>query len=100
MEQFEAIQNLGTGSFGAVKLVRERESGKQLAMKVLSRKDASKYVEAEIVNHSLLRHPHIVQFREVFLSDEHVHIGEKVWKMLYFCHPGPPGGHVMHSCLH
>ncbi len=27
-------------------------------------------VEAEIVNHSLLRHPHIVQFREVFLAGD------------------------------
>lgn len=30
------------------------------------------YVESEILNHSTLRHPHVVQFREVFLSPNHV----------------------------
>jgi serine/threonine-protein kinase SRK2 len=28
----------------------------------------TKYVEAEIVNHSLMRHPHVIQFKEVFLT--------------------------------
>lgn len=31
-----------------------------------------RYVESEILNHSTLRHPHVVQFREVFLSPNHV----------------------------
>lgn len=30
----------------------------------------SRYLEAEIVNHSMLRHPHIVQCREVFLTPD------------------------------
>lgn len=34
----------------------------------------SKYVESEILNHSKLRHPHIIGFREVFLSSDHVNI--------------------------
>lgn len=29
----------------------------------LKRRNMNKYLEAELVNHSLLRHPHIVQFR-------------------------------------
>jgi hypothetical protein len=29
-------------------------------------------VEAEIVNHSLMRHPHVVQFREVFLTSKFI----------------------------
>lgn len=31
---------------------------------------ASQYVGRELVNHSRLLHPHIVQFREVFLTDK------------------------------
>jgi hypothetical protein len=33
-----------------------------------------RYVESEILNHSTLRHPHVVQFREVFLSPNHVSV--------------------------
>jgi serine/threonine-protein kinase SRK2 len=32
----------------------------------------NKYVEAEIVNHSLMRHPHIIQFKEVFLTPKFI----------------------------
>jgi serine/threonine-protein kinase SRK2 len=32
-----------------------------VAVKMLKRGDVNKYVEAEIVNHSLLRHPHVIQ---------------------------------------
>jgi len=72
MERFETIQNLGSGTFGTVKLVREISTGKMQALKTLPRRNASKYLEGEIVNHSLLRHPHIVQFKEVFLTKEEV----------------------------
>lgn len=33
------------------------------ALQCLKRRNINKYLEAEIVNHSLLRHPHIVQFK-------------------------------------
>jgi hypothetical protein len=67
-------QTLGTGAFGAVKLVHDAKTKKLLAMKCLKRRNINKYLEAEIVNHSLLRHPHVVQFKEVFLTAEHVNI--------------------------
>lgn len=57
--RLQVIQSLGSGSFGTVRLVKDVAAEKLLAMKVLNRRDASKYVEAEIVNHSLLRHPHV-----------------------------------------
>ena len=34
----------------------------------------TKYVEREILNHRQLVHPHIVQFKEVFLTKEHLAI--------------------------
>ncbi|GFH19807.1 protein kinase domain-containing protein [Haematococcus lacustris] len=66
------VQTIGTGAFGSVKLVHEVHTKKMLAMKCLKRRNINKYLEAEIVNHSMLRHPHIVQFKEVFLTSEHV----------------------------
>lgn len=106
MDRFIQESTLGSGAFGSVRLMREKTTGRQHAVKVLRRRDASKYMEgmqgdkwirvavlplgreqalndlrlcrchfpsaAEIVNHSLLRHPHIVHFREVFLTEEHL----------------------------
>ena len=41
----------------------------QVAIKFIQRgeKMAGRYVEREIVNHSMLLHPHIIQFKEVSL---------------------------------
>eukprot|EP00798_Chlamydomonas_sp_ICE-L_P007922 gene7922-1135_t len=61
--RFEHLKMLGSGSFGFVRLVKDAQTGKMFAMKCLQRKQINKYVEAEIVNHSVLRHPHVVQFR-------------------------------------
>lgn len=48
---------------------------RQVAIKQLERPHlVLRYVESELVNHSQLRHPHVVQFREVFLTDEHVSV--------------------------
>ncbi|GIL83946.1 hypothetical protein Vretimale_10959 [Volvox reticuliferus] len=70
LRNFQIVNALGSGSFGTVRLVKDINTDKHLAMKILNRRDASKYVEDEIVNHSLLRHPHIVHFREVFIHDD------------------------------
>lgn len=37
-------------------------------------KKVTKYVEREIINHRCLVHPHIVQFKEVFLTAHHLGI--------------------------
>lgn len=51
----------------------------QVAIKQLERPHlVLRYVESELVNHSQLRHPHVVQFREVFLTEQHVSI--RAWQ--------------------
>lgn len=70
--RFEMIRALGAGAFGEVKLVREVSTQTMLAMKVLKRRDVDTHEVNEIINHSLLRHPHVVQFREMFLTQDHV----------------------------
>jgi len=69
--RYTKIQTLGKGSFGFVQLARNFNQ-EMVAIKFLKRGDVNKYVEAEIVNHSLLRHPHVIQFKEVFLTSEYI----------------------------
>lgn len=70
--RFEEVRALGSGAFGVVLLVREVSTQTMLAMKVLKRREVDTHVVNEIINHSLLRHPHVVQFREMFLTRDHV----------------------------
>lgn len=72
--KFEFIKELGRGSFGAVVLAKNTKTGEQVAIKKMERAHLQRYVESEILNHSQLRHPHVVQFREVFLSPHHINI--------------------------
>lgn len=66
--RYEKVQSLGKGSFGFVQLARSVCNHELAAVKFLKRGDINKYVEGEIVNHSLLRHPHVIQFKEVRLG--------------------------------
>eukprot|EP00798_Chlamydomonas_sp_ICE-L_P008234 gene8234-1500_t len=68
------IRLLGYGAFGIVRLVEDLETKKMYAMKCLKRRRISQRLEAEIVHHSLLRHPHIVQFGEMYNGADSIHI--------------------------
>ncbi|KAG1679770.1 hypothetical protein FOA52_012681 [Chlamydomonas sp. UWO 241] len=69
--RYEKVQALGQGSFGFVQLAKN-QNGERAAIKFLKRGAINKYTEAEILNHSLLRHPHVIQFQEVFLTSEFI----------------------------
>ncbi|GAX76465.1 hypothetical protein CEUSTIGMA_g3910.t1 [Chlamydomonas eustigma] len=71
-EKYEKVGVLGNGSFGFVILARNKLTGKTAAIKVLWRTSMDKYVEAEILNHSKLRHAHVIQFQEVFLTSDNI----------------------------
>ena len=43
-------------------------AGKQYAIKYIPRGATNKYVAREIINHSIMLHPHIVAFKEVRLK--------------------------------
>lgn len=73
--RYEKIKDLNSGTFGFVQLARDRVTGEVWAIKFIERGEKiTKYVEREIINHRLLVHPHIVQFREVFLTPTHLAI--------------------------
>lgn len=46
-----------------------------MAIKFIPRGDhIQDYVEREILNHKALRHPHVVQFHEIFLTEDYLAI--------------------------
>ncbi|KIZ02869.1 hypothetical protein MNEG_5087 [Monoraphidium neglectum] len=70
--KYVKLQALGTGSFGQVLLARSCATNELVAIKVMRRIDVDKNLEHEILNHCRLRHPHVIQFKEVFLTPHHV----------------------------
>ncbi|KAK9915345.1 hypothetical protein WJX75_007906 [Coccomyxa subellipsoidea] len=73
--KYMKVADLNRGAFGFVQLAKDLETGEQVAIKFIERGDKiSKYVEREIMNHKQLRHPHIVELREVFLTPEYLAI--------------------------
>jgi serine/threonine-protein kinase SRK2 len=67
--RYVKIADLGSG----VQLARNLQTEELVAIKFIERGDrVNKYVENEILNHRMLRHPHVIEFKEVFLTSEHV----------------------------
>lgn len=66
LDQYHTVKVLGEGSFGKVKLAIHQASGRQVALKIISRRkllsrDMIGRVEREIQYLQLLRHPHIIK---------------------------------------
>lgn len=84
------LEDLSNGSFGFVQKARNLVTGEIVAVKFIERgKNITKYVEREVINQSNLSHPHVVGFREVFLTKNHLAI---VLEYL-------PGGNVLEHIL-
>lgn len=90
---FEALQELGKGSFGEVFLVQKRDSGLRFAMKVL-RKDKIigqnllKYALTERNVLSYVEHPFIVKLHYAFQT------AERLFLVLDYCSGGDMGWHL------
>ncbi|PWA80455.1 serine/threonine-protein kinase SAPK1 [Artemisia annua] len=59
MERYEILKDIGSGNFGAAKLVKEK---------------IDEHVDREILNHRSLNHPNIIRFKEVLLTETHLAI--------------------------
>ena len=93
-ENYELLKELGSGNFGVARLVRHKKTNELLAVKYIERGKKARRtpitnnpllfqsqfllstdipsnpqidekVQREIINHRSLRHPNIIQFREV-----------------------------------
>ena len=69
--RYERIRDINSGSFGFVQECRDKLTGERVAVKFVTRSDFNsktmKYHEREIVNHSKLHHPFIVELKDFFL---------------------------------
>eukprot|EP00884_Botryococcus_braunii_P022478 jgi/Botrbrau1/8914/Bobra.0148s0028.1 len=73
--KYEKVRDINAGAFGFVQLARNKFTHQQVAIKFLPRGSAiNKHVAREIVNHSNFCHPHVIQFKEVFLTDDYLAI--------------------------
>jgi len=73
--KYRRIRDINSGSYGQVQLAVDSTTNEQVAIKLMERgSKITKYVERELINHSHLLHPHIVQFREVFLTPDYLGI--------------------------
>ncbi|PYH41679.1 SNF1 family serine/threonine-protein kinase [Aspergillus saccharolyticus JOP 1030-1] len=73
LDQYQTVKILGEGSFGKVKLAIHQPSGRQVALKFISRRkllsrDMVGRVEREIQYLQLLRHPHIIKLYTVIAT--------------------------------
>lgn len=65
--RYHAVRILGSGAFGMVVLAVDKKNNRNVAIKfVRSVLTQKKYPEREIMNHRLLRHPHVIEFRKLF----------------------------------
>ncbi|KAI7743430.1 hypothetical protein M8C21_011281 [Ambrosia artemisiifolia] len=75
MDKYEPLKELGSGSFGVARLVRDKKTKELLAVKYIERgSKIDENVLREIINHRLLRHPNIIRFKEVLLTPTHLAI--------------------------
>ncbi|KAL8093766.1 serine/threonine-protein kinase SRK2B-like isoform X2 [Apium graveolens] len=73
MTKFELLKDLGAGSFGSAKLMKNKETKELVAVKFIERgSNVTKNVAREIINHRSMRHPNIVKFKEVLLTPTHL----------------------------
>ncbi|MCL7041630.1 hypothetical protein MKW94_018837 [Papaver nudicaule] len=74
-ERYEPVKELGSGNFGVARLVRDKKTKELVAVKYIPRgKKIDENVQREIINHRSLRHPNIVQFKQVLLTPTHLAI--------------------------
>ncbi|KAI3669212.1 hypothetical protein L6452_40439 [Arctium lappa] len=75
MERYKIVKHIGSGNFGVAKLVKDQCSGELYAVKYIERgHKIDEHVEREILNHRSLKHPNIIRFKEVLLTETHLAI--------------------------
>ena len=72
-------KNIGEGSYGVIKAVREKATGIRYAMKIIAKSNLQSFtsinnVKREIKIQSKLKHPHIIKLVYYFESEDEVYI--------------------------
>ncbi|XP_004301328.1 PREDICTED: serine/threonine-protein kinase SAPK2-like [Fragaria vesca subsp. vesca] len=75
MERYEILKDIGSGTSGVARLVRDIYTGEHFAVKFIERGNKiDENVQEEIMNHRSLKHLNVVQFKEVLLTPTHLAI--------------------------
>ena len=75
---YKYLSTVATGAFGVVALCEYKPLGEKVAIKFMRREQISqtpesrRYVQLEVMNHRWLKHPHVIKFRELFLTPQHL----------------------------
>eukprot|EP01023_Acetabularia_acetabulum_P003982 TRINITY_DN1166_c0_g2_i1.p1 TRINITY_DN1166_c0_g2~~TRINITY_DN1166_c0_g2_i1.p1 ORF type:complete len:352 (+),score=48.30 TRINITY_DN1166_c0_g2_i1:107-1162(+) len=73
--KYKKIKDINQGTFGFVQLCQQKDSKEIMAIKFVERGETiTKYIEREILNHRTLIHPHVIGFRECFLTQKYLAI--------------------------
>jgi len=93
LDAFERIKTLGTGSFGRVMLVREKDNGKYYAMKIL---DKQKVVKLKQVEHTLneKRILQAIEFPFLVNLEYHFKDNSNLYMVLEFVNGGEMFSHL------
>ncbi|XP_045810289.1 serine/threonine-protein kinase SAPK3-like [Trifolium pratense] len=74
-QRYEVMHVLGSGNFAVTKLAKNIKTGELVAIKYIQRGEKiDENVEREIINHRSLNHPHIINFKELFVTPSHLAI--------------------------
>ncbi|KAM3254371.1 hypothetical protein ACQJBY_048090 [Aegilops geniculata] len=74
-DRYELVRDIGSGSHGVARLMRDRLTMELVAVKYIKRgSEMDANVQREIINHRALKHPNIIRFKEVILTPTHVAI--------------------------
>ena len=77
-ELYEIKGNLGKGKFGQVKLGIHKESGKQVAIKIINKKYVEdmefEEIKSEIDILKIAKHPNIIKLYDVFENEKYIYI--------------------------
>ncbi|KAG5528755.1 hypothetical protein RHGRI_029425 [Rhododendron griersonianum] len=74
-DRYDFVRDIGFGNFGVARLMRDKQTKELVAVKYIDLMLLiDENVQREIINHRSLRHPNIVQFKEVILTQTHLAI--------------------------
>jgi calcium-dependent protein kinase len=75
---YELGESLGKGKYGLVKKGKHKKSGKEVAVKIVKKKDLSlkdvELLKREIEVLKICQHPNIIRFYDVFENSDYIYI--------------------------
>ncbi|KAL3829889.1 hypothetical protein ACJIZ3_018691 [Penstemon smallii] len=74
--RYEFVKEIGSGNFRVTPLMRDKMKNEHVAIKYIERGDNIKdnNLKRDVINHRFLKHPNVIRFKEVILTQNHLAI--------------------------